>query len=70
MNVLYDPVTQTWRRNKIMDDMISALEQKTRRTEITMKFEIFLRVRNRAVPGIENFDGNTGRLCAAPQEEV
>ena len=27
MNVLYDPVTQTWRRNKLMDDMIGALEQ-------------------------------------------
>ena len=36
MNVLYDPVTQTWRRNKLMDDMISALEQK----QGERKFEI------------------------------
>ena len=27
MNVLFDPVGQTWRRNRLMDDMISALEQ-------------------------------------------
>ena len=27
MNVLFDPVTQTWRRNKLMDDMIGELEQ-------------------------------------------
>ena len=31
MNVLYDPVTLTWRRNKLMDDMISALEQQGER---------------------------------------
>ena len=36
MNVLYDPVTQTWRRNKLMDDMISTLEQK----QGERKFEI------------------------------
>ena len=31
MNVLYDPVTQTWTRNKLMDDMISTLEQQGER---------------------------------------
>ena len=27
MNVLFDPVTQTWRRNKLLDDMIEQIEE-------------------------------------------